>query len=143
MADSPRRPFGQLIRFGLVGSFNTVLDFVLLFTFVYGLSLNTYLGNILSTGICLVVSYFLNKRWTFRSGEGSRPQFVRFLVVTLVGLWVVQTLLIWAVSALLGQFTSGAIVLLVAKAAATIGSLTWNYLLYSRFVFATRATRRQ
>lgn len=135
MTEPRSRGFARLIRFAIVGSFNTLLDFVLLFLFAYGLQLNTYLSNILSTGICLVVSFFLNKRWTFRSAADPRRQFVLFLVVTLLGLWGIQTLLIWGATALLTTFLSGPLVLLLAKGVATLGSLTWNYVLYARLVF--------
>lgn len=126
---------GKLLRFAVVGSFNTLLDFALLFLFVYVFGLNQYLGNVLSTGICLVISFLLNRQWTFRSGGDQRRQFVLFLIVTLVGLWGVQTALIWIVERLLGGWLEGPLLLAVAKLVATVGSLTWNYLLYDRIVF--------
>lgn len=125
----------QLIRFAIVGGFNTALDFALLFLFVYVLHMDQYLANILSTGICLVISFMLNRKWTFRSEGNQTRQFVLFLIVTLLGLWGVQTLLIWATSALLGSWLSGPVLLFVAKLVATGGSLVWNYLLYDRIVF--------
>lgn len=129
------RSLGQLIRFAIVGSFNTLLDVALLFLFVYALHLDKYLSNVLSTGICLVVSFVLNRKWTFRSDGHQARQFVAFLVVTLLGLWVVQTLLIWGVTALLRPWLEGPLLLLIAKLVATVGSLTWNYVLYAKFVF--------
>lgn len=130
-----------MLRFALVGGFNTALDFVLLFLLVYAAHLNTYLSNVISTGICLVISFFLNKKWTFRSDGDARGQFVAFLVVTLVGLWGVQNALIWMVSGVLADVFDDALVLLIAKGVATVGSLTWNYLLYSRLVFRNREAR--
>lgn len=129
------RDLGRLLRFALVGSFNTALDFGLLFLFVYVVGTGQYLGNVLSTGLCLVVSFWLNRQWTFRAEGDRRRQFVLFLIVTLVGLWGVQTLLIWLVTLALGFWLAGPVLLLVAKAVATLGSLTWNYLLYDRVVF--------
>lgn len=135
-ADGSRaQKLGKLIRFALVGSFNTLLDFALLFLFVYALGLNQYLGNVLSTGICLIISFLLNRKWTFRSDGDQRRQFVLFLVVTLIGLWGVQTALIWLVEQLLGGWLEGPLLLGVAKLVATAGSLIWNYLLYDRVVF--------
>lgn len=135
MGERPRRGLGQLLRFAAVGSFNTVLDFVLLFTLVYAAGLNQYLGNVVSTGICLVVSFFLNRQWTFRSSQRSTRQFLTFLAVTLAGLWGVQSLLLWGVHVALRPVAEGPVALFIAKAIATLGSLTWNYLLYSRLVF--------
>lgn len=141
MAESAAEPsqrsakLGQLVRFAIVGGFNTALDFVLLFLFVYTIHMNEYVANILSTGICLVISFMLNRKWTFRSDGNQTRQFALFLIVTLLGLWGVQTLLIWATSALLGPWLSGPVLLFVAKLVATGGSLVWNYLLYDRIVF--------
>lgn len=129
---------GKLVRFAIVGSFNTLLDFVLLFLFVYAAHLDTYLSNILSTGICLVISFLLNRQWTFRSDGDQRRQFILFLIVTLIGLWGVQTALIWLVERLLSGWIEGPVLLAVAKLVATVGSLTWNYLLYDRVVFKER-----
>lgn len=126
---------GKLLRFGIVGSFNTLLDFALLFLFVYAIGFDKYLSNILSTGICLVISFLLNRKWTFKSDGNQRRQFVMFLVVTLIGLWGVQNALIWVVERLLGGWLEGPLLLGVAKLVATVGSLTWNYLLYDRLVF--------
>lgn len=133
------RNLGQLVRFAIVGGFNTLLDFALLFLFVYVLALDQYIANILSTGICLVISFFLNRKWTFNSDGHRGRQFALFLIVTLFGLWVVQTFLIWAASTLLRSWFDGPLLLLIAKLAATAGSLTWNYVLYARLVF-TRAS---
>lgn len=140
MAEAPApllRRYAQLARFALVGAFNTVLDFVLLFVLARLLHVDTYVSNVVSTGICLAISFLLNRKWTFKAGEGARGQFVRFLVVTLVGLWGLQTLVIWGMSTLVRDHLSADLTLLVAKAVATLASLTWNYVLYSRLVFVT------
>ncbi|WP_296140697.1 GtrA family protein [uncultured Tessaracoccus sp.] len=128
----------QMARFAVVGGLNTALDFALLFVFVTVTHLGTYLANVLSTGICLVVSFLLNRSFTFRADGDRRRQFVRFLVVTLAGLWGVQTALIWAVNVALGGRLTGATLLFVAKLVATGGSLAWNYVLYDRLVFRSR-----
>lgn len=139
MSDQPSasrgRNLGQLIRFAIVGSFNTLLDFALLLLFVYAFHLDKYVANVLSTGICLVVSFFLNRKWTFQAGGSQVRQFIAFLIVTLLGLWVVQTLLIWGITTLLKPWLQGPLMLLIAKLVATVGSLTWNYVLYAKFVF--------
>lgn len=135
------RRHAQKIRFGIVGVANTVLDFVLLFTFVI-LGVNQYLANYLSTGLAIVFSFVMNRRFTFRSEGGLVRQIIPFVLVTLTGLWVLQPALIWLVSASLTPLTlEPYVVLFVAKAVATLGSLTWNYLLYSRVVFRVSAAR--
>lgn len=123
------------MRFALVGGFNTALDFVLLFALIYQLSVNPYLANLISTGICLVISFTLNRQWTFQSQGDKRRQFVLFLAVTLAGLWIVQSVLMWLVISVFSRWFEGALLIAGAKAVATLGSLTWNYLLYQKVVF--------
>lgn len=127
---------GDKIRFALVGGANTALDFILLFLFV-NLGVNKIIANYLSTGISLIFSFFANKSFTFKDkSKKAKRQFAIFLVVTLAGLWVIQPIVIWLSSAVLEPYISNEnIVLFIAKLIATVASLIWNYLLYSRLVF--------
>lgn len=123
-------------RFIVVGGANTAIDFGLLFL-LKALGLPVIPANILSTSIAFIFSFFANKKYTFRAhGTDLKREITLFIVVTLFGLWVLQTLVIQAVSALLaGVHLSDDAVLLIAKVCATFVSLTWNYVLYSRVVF--------
>lgn len=126
----------QLLRFGVVGGINTALDFGLLFVFkAFGLPIG--FANILSTGIAFVFSFFANKKYTFKtSGTNVVREMILFVIVTLFGLWVLQTAIIQlTLPWLTGFIKQQELALLVAKLLATVVSLTWNYLLYSRIVF--------
>jgi putative flippase GtrA len=126
----------QLLRFGVVGGINTALDFGLLFVFkAFGLPIG--FANILSTGIAFVFSFFANKKYTFKtSGTNVVREMILFVIVTLFGLWVLQTAVIQlTLPWLTGFIKQQELALLVAKLLATVVSLTWNYLLYSRIVF--------
>lgn len=127
---------GDKIRFAIVGGANTALDFIVLFLFV-NLGVDKIAANYISTTVALVFSFFANKSFTFKDKSGNaKKQFAIFLLVTLAGLWVLQPIIIWLSSNALEQFISNESVLLfVAKLIATVGSLIWNYLLYSRLVF--------
>lgn len=126
----------QKLRFGLVGVANTALDFILLFLFV-NLGINKIGANYLSTGISFIFSFFVNKSFTFKHKEGNaRKQFALFILVTIAGLWILQPIIIWIVSNALGSYINNNDVLLfIAKLIATVASLVWNYLLYSKLVF--------
>ena len=126
----------EKLRFAIVGGANTALDFGLLFLFV-ALGLNSIGANYLSTGIAFIFSFFANKSFTFRSKGGNvRKQFLLFIVVTIFGLWVIQPLVILGVTAALTPFSlNESAVLFVAKLIATLASLVWNYLFYSKVVF--------
>lgn len=126
----------RVARFGAVGIINTLIDFGLLF-FLKSLGLPVGAANVISTGIAFLFSFVANRKFTFRSNDGSiTRQFILFIAITLFGLWVIQTAIIqltlpW-LSALFGNATAA---LFVAKAIATSITLVWNYLLYNKVVF--------
>ena len=113
----------QLIRFGLIGVINTALDFGLLFI-LKSIGLMATTANIFSTSIAFVFSFFANKKYTFRSSATNVVrEMILFVAVTLFGLWVLQTGVIWLVLPHL------------SKLFATAVSMTWNYILYDKLVF--------
>jgi putative flippase GtrA len=126
----------EKIRFIIVGGVNTALDFGILF-FLTFLGLDKIVANYFSTGVALIFSFFANKSFTFKHKEGNaKKQFILFLVITLFGLWVIQPIIIWGSTTLLASYVPNeAINLFVAKLIATVASLIWNYILYSRIVF--------
>lgn len=126
----------QKIRFIIVGGANTALDFILLFLFT-GLGVDKIVANYFSTSISLVFSFFVNKSFTFKNKDGNaKKQFGLFLLVTIIGLWVIQPIIIWlSTNALTPYITNEPLNLFIAKLIATVASLIWNYLLYSRLVF--------
>lgn len=126
----------QLIRFGLIGAINTALDFGLLFI-LKSIGLMATTANIFSTSIAFVFSFFANKKYTFRSsGTNIVREMILFVAVTLFGLWVLQTGVIWLVLPHLSKLLrSSEMGLLVTKLIATAVSMTWNYILYDKLVF--------
>jgi len=126
----------EKIRFGIVGIANTALDFLLLFIFV-GLGIDKIAANYLSTSASLVFSFFVNKSFTFTAkGGNAKKQFALFIIITLIGLWIIQPIIIAVVStALAGTGWADGAILFAAKIVATVASLIWNYAFYSRIVF--------
>jgi len=131
-----RKKHAQKIRYGIVGIVNTVLDFSLLFIFV-ALGIDKIPANYLSTGVSMIFSFYANRHYTFKhTGEQKRKQFILFVVVTVIGMWVIQPLVIWAVTSSVDSFVDNhSIQLFIAKVIATGASLVWNYVFYSRLVF--------
>lgn len=130
------RNHAEKFRYLLVGGGNTILDFLLLFLFV-NLGLNKIPANYLSTGITMVISFFVNKSFTFKDDDASsKRKFALFIIVTVTGMWAIQPLLIWGVTHVIDPYIASANVqLFIAKLIATGGSLVWNYYFYSRVVF--------
>ena len=134
--DQLLKKHAEKIRFAIVGGANTALDFGVLFLLTF-LGLDKIPANYISTSVALIFSFFANKTFAFKQkGGNAKKQFALFLVVTLFGLWVLQPLVIWGSSSLLeSSITNEAIMLFVAKLLATIVSLVWNYVFYSKIVF--------
>ena len=125
------------IRFVLVGGTNTAIDLGILFI-LKSIGLNAIFSNYISTSIALIFSFFANKKFTFKDKSADKTQFIKFLVVTLIGLWVIQPVVIWLSSQGLNLFIANDnLILLIAKIIATCFSLTWNYFLYKKFVYKT------
>ena len=134
--DKLLKKHAEKIRFLFVGGFNTALDFIILFGLVF-LGLDKIPANYISTTVTMVISFFLNKEFTFKSKDkASKRQFILFLTITAFGLWVIQPIVILLVSWLLGSTGWAApVILFIAKLVATVASLIWNFVLYSRVVF--------
>ena len=131
----------EKFRFALVGGFNTALDFGLLFLFV-SLGFDKIVANYISTSIAFVFSFFANKTFTFRATGDARREFITFVTITLFGLWVLQPIIITGVTALTAPLDiSESATLVGAKLIATIVSLIWNYIMYSRVVFRKKEQR--
>jgi putative flippase GtrA len=130
----------EKLRFGVVGIANTALDFAILFLLV-GMGLDRISANFVSTSIAFVFSFFVNKSFTFNSTGGNvKKQFALFIIITVFSLWVIQPIVIITMSWLLaGLGLDSSVELFIAKLVATIASLIWNYIFYSRLVFKKQA----
>jgi len=133
---SPENKHSQKMRFLIVGAINTVIDFGLLFG-LKSLGLPTIPANITSTTSAFCFSFVANKKYTFKTTDANiKREIALFLIVTLFGLWVLQTLVLSGVVTLLNHTKlSSSVILFIAKIGATTVTLIWNYVLYSRVVF--------
>lgn len=127
----------QISRFAVVGIVNTAVDFVLLFL-LKSIGLPAVSSNILSSTTAFVLSFTANKKYTFKNSSGNfRKQILLFVIVTLTGLWVFQTIVIFLTEPLLTDITnSSELGLLISKLLATGVSMTWNYIMYAKIVFS-------
>lgn len=126
----------QVVRYAAVGFINTVIDFGLLFL-LKSLGLPVELANICSTGTAFIFSFFANKKYTFKTTDTNiAREMILFVIVTLFGLWVLQTIVINLTMPVAKQIVGDQnIALLIAKLIATVVSLVWNYILYNKLVF--------
>jgi len=108
---------GQAGRFALVGVVNTLVDYLLFNGLVYLAGLGVVPANILSGCAAILVSFLLNRNWTFPESKdhgAAHLQFGKHLVTTGVGLllatvtvWLADTQRRQAVTSLVKHWTFG------------------------------------
>jgi putative flippase GtrA len=127
----------EKIRFCLVGGANTAIDFGILLALTT-LGVPAPIANYPSSTVAVIFSFFANKKYTFKAtGKNLKKEIVLFLVFTLIAAWALQPLTILLAQSILSPFNLPVTVsVIIAKIAATVVSLVWNYFTYSRFVFA-------
>lgn len=124
------------VRFGIVGIANTLLDFAILLS-LRSLGVPAVIANYPSSTAAVIFSFFANKNYTFKAKNTDiKREITLFLIFTLFCAWVIQPFVILAVELLLNPLDLQPLVMTtIAKIIATIVTLVWNYLTYSRFVF--------
>jgi putative flippase GtrA len=112
------------LRFAIVGAVTTTLD-VVVFAGLTAATVAPPLANLLSYSCGILLSYVLNRSWTF-GVEGTRLQALKFVASTLTGLLVstfLVALLITVVPAIWAKMLSVPVV------------FAWNYLAARLWVF--------
>jgi putative flippase GtrA len=122
----------QLVKFGFVGSFVTVIDFSIYFTLT---RLFVWWGEhfLIANGVAfltaLTTSFFLNKFWTFRNDHKAyRKQSAKFFLSNLIALGGTQGILYILVGLL--EWSD-----IIAKPLAVGVIVFWNFLSYKYWVF--------
>jgi putative flippase GtrA len=152
----------QVRRFALVGSANTLIDYVLFIalTKILRLPLDwVWIAKVLSGTVAISISFYLNRRWVFRANGRLLGQATRFLTTAIIGTYGIQTSLTQFFASaqpdlgraffsvlqdihLAAQFpnilTEALAIKTVAFALATSVSMTFNFLLYKMWVFRNR-----
>jgi putative flippase GtrA len=121
--------YAELVRFGAVGVVNTLAD-IAVFWLLIEASLPPAIANVLSYSCGVIVSFSLNRVWTFRrAGTPVFGQLWRFVSVN-IGSLVVST-----VAVALGALFMPP---LVAKLASFPLSFAWNFGFSRYWVFIHR-----
>lgn len=127
------------IRFSLISSLATAIDFSILLTLTH-LGLPLIAANLISTSISFVFSFFGSKKFAFKTADHHiSREAVQFIVITLFGIWVIQPAIIWPIEGLLQTLgLNGVMVVVAAKLTASLATFFWNYLWYTRLVFSKK-----
>ena len=154
----------QVRRFAAVGVINTVVDYIVFagLTKLFQIPLDwVWTAKLVSGTVAISISFYLNRTWVFQVGGERIGQAARFIAVTVVGVYCIQTPLTQlfvnyfggagrAVYALLDEvglaaafpwlLTEALAIKTVAFVLATAVSATFNFVAYRHWVFRTRST---
>lgn len=141
----------SFVKFCLVGVINTVTD-VTIFTALHTAGMALLIANIISTSVALIISFILNRRFTFPTDKVSHGRMALYIVVTLGGLWILAPLTIKALMNLdwhigysqpfIALFGHPEVMqTLLPKIGSVAVTLAWNYVWYSRVVFVEPKSR--
>lgn len=141
----PGKTMRQLLRFGLVGCLNTMIDLLALNALLWlwptrnATALLFY--NSLAYAFGALNSFLLNRYWTFRQrGSTNLREVVRFVLTTLAGI-VCNDLILWALSpVLLSAPFNPTIATNIAKMLAIGGTVLISYLGMRLWVFTQAAS---
>jgi putative flippase GtrA len=141
-----KRTIGQVIRFGLVGIVNTVVDLLILNMLLLLFPTNSIrvvlIFSALAYGLGAVNSFLLNKYWTFGYRQRTTwREVVRFTVTTSCGIgW--SSIILWLASNALHPILINPTVWANAsKVVAISGTALISYLGMSLWVFVNRARK--
>tara|TARA_B100000131_G_scaffold268399_1_gene267170 strand:- start:20 stop:502 length:483 start_codon:yes stop_codon:yes gene_type:complete len=132
----------QLFRTYIVGGFNLIFGLFLNYIFQFlvfsniGIPLRTYLTNIFSFSLGVIVSYFLSRKIIFKLSirKGKIREFINFLFTNLINL--VIPLFIWyLIDRFYPSVQENEIQFLVATIIIHGSILPLKYLIYKFFVF--------
>ncbi|NHN32944.1 GtrA family protein [Paenibacillus agricola] len=75
-----------LFRYGAVGLLGTLLHFAALYVLVEAFGFNPVLASTLGFVLVLLISYLINKLWTFQDSPSGWKPFLKYTVVSMAGL---------------------------------------------------------
>lgn len=95
----------QLIKFALVGITGMGLDFGTTWLLKEKVKINKFMANAAGFSFAVVNNFMLNKYWTFDNQNPiATEQFVKFLVISIVGLGINSLLLFILLKKIKGNF---------------------------------------
>ena len=90
--------FKQLLSYGIIGCISSGTDAILFALFVYSLHTPELTVNVFTVCVGITISFFLNRKFTFKLKDHTSRRYMRFFAVGICGL-LLSELIIWAGSA--------------------------------------------
>lgn len=88
-------------KFLIVGVLNTLLGYAVIFSLMYLIKISPEISNLFGYSVGLITSYFLNRKYTFKSNLAKNREFLRFVFVFCIAYtanFIVLLLLIYSYS---------------------------------------------
>ena len=127
--NDPDAGLARVLRFCSVGAASSILYFILATGFTLAVPGHEMVASTATYSACIVFSFVLQRKFSFRSTGVFRFEFVRFTLVSVLGLVLSSLIVFVAVSQFgISPYVSYLIVI------ATIPFI--SYILFSRFVFS-------
>ncbi|TYQ15466.1 UNVERIFIED_CONTAM: putative flippase GtrA [Acetivibrio alkalicellulosi] len=122
---------GQVIKFGIVGVSNTLVDTIVYWTAIEFMGINYQIAQILGYSFGIANSFLLNKIWTFKdSGKNKKTteQLVKFVIINIVSLSLTLLALTLLVDTLgLDKLIAKLIVIVIAQIVNFLGYKLWVF----------------
>jgi putative flippase GtrA len=101
-------------KYILVGLLNTLIGYLIIFSFMYILKMPPEISNFFGYAFGLILSYSLNRYFTFNSNQLKRKEFPRFLIIFCIAYTANLLMLLiliygWAINDAAGQLIAGLI----------------------------------
>ncbi|HEX3011727.1 MAG TPA: glycosyltransferase, partial [Syntrophomonadaceae bacterium] len=131
----------QILRFGITGIINTLIDFAVfnLLVAVTDIHSGWLLGmvNMLAIAVAAANSYFMNRSWTFKNIDEQKRirQITRFIIATAIGMFL-NSIILLLISSMADLIpVSNFVILNTGKVLGAILSASWNFIVYRQWVF--------
>jgi putative flippase GtrA len=126
----------ELAKFGIVGAFNTVLDFSLANLLYLGFGWPALGAKTTSVAVAATSSFFMNRHWTFRhrARTGLRREYTLFFLLNGVGLLIANACILVVER---GFGKTGALWFNVAQVAGLALGMVFRFTTYKRYVFVS------
>lgn len=123
----------KLIKFGITGVMNTVVDFLVYTLLVSFFSMGLYVSQVISYSCGMLNSYIINRKWTFSTKNGFFSwELVRFVLLNLFMMFLGMGIIYICVQKLMLHE-------LVAKLISTALVLLINFFVSNFWVFRSRS----
>lgn len=120
----------KILKFLVSGGCAALVEYCIFLFLINATYINILVANVISFLCGLMVSFIFNKIWVFKSKNTIRHEFIRYFILALINL-IISTVIINVMVNVLN------ILPFATKLITMILIATWNYVIFSKFIFKT------